>query len=262
MATSENYILQNPSQGSVHDLTIPTDSIVYVGYRQDAFPGVIFPIPTLIWNDFDHEHKGQDWENVDVYMNDAGMQMVYFCGKLKTDNTTNLVAFRLYTGYVPYTASITISANGYSRNAGGTVTRKVYERENGETYMVDTCPSQTGTSSLSCPTTIGSTGDIIDRKLGINNNQVWRDSNGTIIGGSECQFYYRNVTQRINGRTRQVAEFRPIPNSQFGQCPTDGTQVGEETTVEVTDGLWGYATPITFTLNLNVVEKSYSYIYF
>ncbi len=34
------------------------------------------------------------------------------------------------------------------------------------------------------------------------------------------------------------------------------------TTVEVTDGLWEYATPRTFTLNLNVVEKSYSFIHF
>lgn len=260
MATSENYILQNPHQGSVHNLTIPTDSVVYVCYRQDAFPNIVFPFPTLIWDDIDAEKK-QIWENTGTYMDKDGMQHFYFCGKLKPDNTTNLVAFRLYTGYVPFTKAITVVANGYSRTGSGTVTRKIYERENGERYMIDTCPDQTGANSLVCMTGV-SDSEFSNRGLGLKGNQVWRDSNGNIIGGSTTQYYNRTVAQKVGKRIQQVAVFEDIPTSHFGECPTDGTQVGEETTVEVSDGIWELATPITFTLNLNVVEKSYSYIYF
>lgn len=261
MATSENYILQNPSQGSVYNLTIPTDSVVYVCYRQDSFPGIVFPFPTLTWNDMDYVNGRQDWENIGSYMTSTGLQTLYFCGKLKPDNTTNLVAFRLYTGCVPFTKSITVVANGYSRTGSGTVTRKIYEKENGERYMIDTCPDQTGTNSLVCMTGSGS-GGLSNRTLSLTDNQVWRDSNGNIIGGSTTHFLYNITTQKVGSRIKQVANYNDVPDSYFGEHPTDGTQVGEETTVEVTDGIWEPATPITFTLNLNVVEKSYSYIYF
>lgn len=261
MATSENYILQNPSQGSIHNLTIPTDSVVYVCYRQDAFPNIVFPFPTLIWDDIDYENKRQIWENVPTYMTSSGMLAVYFPAKLKPDNTTNLVAFRLYTGCVPFTKAITIVANGYSRTGSGTVTRKIYERENGERYMVDTCPDQTGSNGLVCMSGV-SNSEFTNRGLGLQGNQVWRDSNGNIIGGSTTQFFHHYEQRKVGKRIQTVAVYEDLPTSHFGECPTDGTQVGEETTVEVTDGIWEPATPITFTLNLNVVEKSYSYIYF
>ena len=259
MTNAEFYILDNPHQGSVHNLTIPTDSIVYVGYRADSFPNISLPFPTLDWDGIDAS-KGQIWFNCGVAYDSTGVQIIYSYGLTKPDWTTTFVAFRLYTGCEPFNKAITIVANGYSRTGSGTVTRKIFERENGERYMIDTCPNQSG-EEVSCLQTISNSADSpFVRGLSVTGNKIWRDANGTIIGGSMCQIFQRTTMVKVGGRIRNVAQYIDVPETLFGEHPEDGTQVGEDATVEATDGLWEHATPITFTLNLNVVEKSYSYI--
>lgn len=260
--TSDFFILDNPSQGSVHNLTLPTDSVVYIGYRTDSYPNIVFPFPTLSGT-LDAEKK-QAWSNHGVTYG-ALVATLYHCDLVKPDPSENgtitYVAFRLWTGCVPFQNTFTIVANGYSRTGSGTVTRTTYQRPNGETYMIDVCPAQNGANSIPCYYTT-SPYEPQNVGLGVTGNEVWRDSDGNIIGGSQCEFYLRNVKKMVGGRYRDVAVYSNLPGTLFGQCPTDGTQVGDSATVEVSDGILEPATPITFTLNLNVVEKSYSFIQF
>ena len=264
--TSDFFILDNPYQGSVHTLIIPTDSVVYIGYRTDSYPNIVFPFPSLSGDELDYS-KGQIWANKNI-MYTGGMQIPAGAGIVKPDESNGddtvhtLVGFRLWTGHFPFQKTFTVTANGFSRTGSGTVTRTIYQRPNGETYMIDVCPDQTGTNSIPCYLTYSSESQPQNDGLVVQGNKVWRDSEGNIIGGSLCEFYWRSIPEKVGPRVKNVAHFHNITGTQFGECPTDGTQVGDSTTVEVSDGILEPATPITFTLNLNVVEKSYSYIHF
>ncbi len=271
------YFKVNPLATEVQKISLPIDSIVFIGMNNDAISSLFMPSLFLNQN-YSTDYK-QSWFNYYWTIDSQGVVTTETNFPL-TQNCLTMA--RLTTGYVPFDSTFTAEVHGFTRSFGGealNVSRQAYEKTDGSTFLLDRYTIALNTLYFDLWEN-----DTYQTKTHIVDCYITRDSEGIILGGFSTG-WGKNVTMKVGNRPRQVYCVHVQPETVFGNIPftpndiaasilanvstssfvpeSEATKVGDAQTVSITDYFtYSSATPVTFPMHITADERSYSYIQF
>lgn len=275
----------DPLATEVQKISIPIDSIVYMGIKTDAVSGLYLPIVFLKQT---LEPANQMWQNCeDTVSSGTGSGWIPFL-------RDGMTFAKYWLGYVPFESTFTAEIHGKTLVLSGdealSATRRTYEKADGSSFIVDTIDlGVADTKAIQFDCWLPQSGS---QTTGFGNNAtrfvIVRDSQGNRTGGYSK--YFKRGAVKVGRQMRQYARYQLYPFTEFGTIPftpvknttegyssngtvyvdpvyevdpSEATKVGDDETVSITDYFYyAPATPITFPMQITADERSYCYIQF